>query len=102
MDLLIVIMVRVMAAVVVGSRFRCRTCCDPCVDIGVFGLMPGTRYILPSARVSERGLHTFLSMIMTVEPEGRSNRNRRREDQQEQGGRGGWSPLGLWYVQLGV
>ena len=54
MDLLIVIMVRVMAAMVVGSRFRCLTCCDPCVDIGVFGLMPGTRYILPSARVSER------------------------------------------------
>ena len=102
MDLLIVIMVRVMAAMVVGSRFRCRTCCDPCVDIGVFGLMSGTRYILPSARVSERGLHTFLSMIVTVEPEGRSNRNRRREDQLGQGGRGGWSPLGLWYVQLGV
>ena len=86
MDPLIVMLVRVMAATVVGGRFRCRTWCDSRVDIGVFGLMLGIRYILPSARVSERGLHTFLSLIMTVEPEGRSNRNRRREDQQEQGG----------------
>ncbi len=56
------------------------------MDIGVLRPLLGTRYILPSARVSERGLHTFLSMIMTVEPEGRSNRNRRRGSQEEQGG----------------
>ena len=70
-----------------GGWSRCRACYDLCVDIGVFvGRRRVLRYILPSARVSERSLHTFLSMIMTVEPEGRSNRNRRRGNQQEQGG----------------
>ena len=72
------------------------------MDIGVLRPLPGARYVLPSARVSERGLHTFLSMIMTVEPEGRSNRNRRREDQQEQGGAGGLVTPGVGYVQLDV